>query len=652
MSIPMNSIPLLRPEVRVTAVRAVRCVLFPLAVLGVVVTASGQPSFSAPMPPREPVERADIRHAQYVARIDEVLAWRAALVKPDAGPTTDMAAVIAKLARREDPEFCSRSVIEMMKEPGSGPFWMFPVTGIAFLGHDQLSAEARQAIRRAWGQGVIQLRGDTENHWAMYYASLYLMSEMYPGEPGESWYSGKSSEENLREAREYLIDWMRITTTIGQGEFNATHYIGEYAIPMLYLATWAKDPEMRQRGRMMLDWLFADQFVHTLNGVLSGANARTDDVSVIERWNALASFFSWLLLGNTPPTASYGGWGIYFAAAAKNYELPEVIYRIGVDRDGDYVQRSLKRTRRRWRNSDVFMAPIYKTHYVREHYAVGSYQGGISDPIQAHIWDVTWAVDDPRGVHNTMFSMHPISSGFDMQMYFTELPDQMIKGVTKEGKASYDSPDKLLGSSRFEQVFQDHDTVIALYNIPPGTRFPHINGFFSKDLTELAEDKSGWIFARGGKTYLAYRPLAPYALETLYAFKSSWNEERTTKGDKLLQSPHLKNGTIVQAASADDFPSLEAFKAAVRALPLEFKLEPVPTVKFRTLRNRTMQFTYGETPLLDGRKVDYPGWKLFEGPYLNAEKGSGVLTLTHGQLLRVLDFNTLTITDRVRKPQQ
>jgi hypothetical protein len=75
-------------------------------------------------------------------------------------------------------------------------------------------------------------------------------------------------------------------------------------------------------------------------------------------------------------------------------------------------------------------------------------------------------------------------------------------------------------------------------------------------------------------------------------------------------------------------------------------------VKFRTLRNRTMQFTYGETPLLDGRKVDYPGWKLFEGPYLNAEKGSGVLTLTHGQLLRVLDFNTLTITDRVRKPQQ
>ena len=50
---------------------------------------------------------------------------------------------------------------------------------------------------------------------------------------------------------------------------------------------------------------------------------------MIERWNCLSSFFSWLLLGNTPPPAGYGGWGVYFAAAAKNYELPEVIYRIG-----------------------------------------------------------------------------------------------------------------------------------------------------------------------------------------------------------------------------------------------------------------------------------------------------------------------------------
>jgi hypothetical protein len=223
----------------------------------------------------------------------------------------------------------------------------------------------------------------------------------------------------------------------------------------------------------------------------------------------------------------------------------------------------------------------------------------------------------------------------------------MTKGVTKEGKASYDSPDKFLGGSRFEQVFQDLDTVIALYNIPAGTRFPHINGFFSKDLVNLTVDKSGWIFAQGGQAYLAYRPLAPYELLPVARVKSSWTGERADTGDKRLYSPHLKNGTIVQAASASEFKDFAAFQDAIRALPLEFRLEPVPSVKFTTLRGKAVVCTYGVAPVVAGQPLDYTKWKLFEGPYLNAEKGSRKLTITHGRLERVLDFNTLTITDRV-----
>lgn len=625
--------------------KAQTLLLSALAVLGAANLAA-QPSYSAPAPSAAVVEHADQRRAAYEARIDEVLTWRSGLAKPGE-LLPDMAVIATKLARREDADLCSRSVIKLMQEPGSGPFWMFPAVNVAYLGRDQLSPEAKQSIRDAWRWGM-QIRGDTENHWVMYYTSLYLMAELYPDEPADSWYSGKSSAENLAEARDYLLHWLDLGTTVGQGEFNPTHYIGEYAIPMLYLAAWAEDPAMRQRGRMKLDWLLADLAENTLNGVLHGANARTDDTSVIERWNALASFFSWIAFGNTPPPAGYGGWGVYFATAAKGYDVPEVVYRIAVDRDGDFLQRDLKRTRRRWRNSDVLLAPIYKTNYTRRDYAVGSYQGGMADPIQTHVWDVTWAVSDPRGVHNTMFSMHPVSSGYDMQTYFTELPDQMTKGVTKEGKPSYDSPDKFLGGSRFEQVFQDLDTVIALYDIPAGTRFPHINGFFSKDLANLTVDPSGWIFAQGGQTYLAYRPLAGYELQSLARIKSSWTGERADTGDKRLYSPHLKNGTIVQAASAGEFKDFAAFQAAIRALPLVFKLEPVPTVKFTTLRGKAVVCTYGAAPVVDGKVLDYTKWKLFEGPYLNAEKGSRKLTLTHGRLERVLDFNSLTITDRVR----
>ena len=408
------------------------------------------------------------------------------------------------------------------------------------MGRDQLTPEAKQAMREMW-RTTYQIRGDTENHWAMYYISLYLISEMYPNEPGSSWYTGKSSEENLAEAKAYLIHWMDLASTIGQGEFNPTHYIGEYACPLVFLASWAKDPQMKTRGQIMLDWIFADLAECSLYGVAVGAHSRTTDETVIEPWNCLASYFSWLLFGNTPPPASFGGWGIYFAPAATNYEVPEVLYRIAMDRSHDYLQRDLKRSRRRWRYSDVLMAPIYKTTYVRKDYAVGSYQGGLADPIQTHVWDVTWAVPNPRGIHNVMFSMQPESSPRTMQTYFADYPDTTAGGAVNLSKPSYDSSDKLLGGSPYEQVFQDLDTVVALYDIPPGTRFPQVNGFFSKDLLKLTEDKSGWIFAQGGDTYLAYRPLAPYVWA-----QSHWAQAAIR--DSRLESAYLKNGTIVQAA--------------------------------------------------------------------------------------------------------
>jgi hypothetical protein len=66
-----------------------------------------------------------------------------------------------------------------------------------------------------------------------------------------------------------------------------------------------------------------------------------------------------------------------------------------------------------------------------------------------------------------------------------------------------------------------------------------------------------------------------------------------------------------------------------------------------TLRGKQVRLAYGQPPVVDGTPIDYSKWKLFEGPYLNAEKGSRLLTITHGQLKRVLDFNTLSITDSV-----
>lgn len=577
------------------------------------------------------------QRAGYHARIQEAITWRAGVAKMDDPTSGGLADIAAKLALGQDLDWASKRLVEVLQKPRGDMFWMFPVTSVAFLGRDSLSLEAKAALRNAWRTYMPQ-RGDTENHWAMYYSSLYLMSEYWPDLDGSEWFTGKSSAENREEAREYLISWMDLTTTRGQGEYDCTHYIGEYCIPMLYLASWAEDPAMRMRGRMMLDYILADFAVDSLEGVYVGSHARTSDRQVLEHWNGLFSFFSWLFFDACPSRNNYGGWGPYFAFAAKNYEVPEVIRRIAVERDENYTHLELKRTRHRWRNSDVRNARVYKKTYMTADYAVGSDQGGLLQPIQQHSWDVHWATHgDPRGVHPTIFSLNPHASAFELQMYFTEHPDWMPEAVTKQGKPTYMAEDTFLGGSPYEQIYQEDDAVVVLYNIEPGAMHEHVNGFFSKDLTRLEEDESGWIFVQGGEAFIAYRPLAPYEWRPL------------ENGGKRLFSPHRKNGTIVQAAAASEFADWDEFKDAIRALPLDFDLEPTPKVRFTTLRGKRVACAYGEVPEVNGIAVDLDAWPLFGGPYLNAEPGSKTLKIAHGNLERILDFNTLTIHDHIRE---
>ena len=191
----------------------------------------------------------------------------------------------------------------------------------------------------------------------------------------------------------------------------------------------------------------------------------------------------------------------------------------------------------------------------------------------------------------------------------------------------------LLGGSPYEKIVQDQDALIALYDIPPGTRFPQVNGFFSKDLAEVREDPSGWIFMRGGDALIACRPLQPY----------SWKP--IAQGGRRLFSPHLRNGIVVQAAAASEFPGLDAFRRAILALPLEFRLHPLPSVRFRSLRGRTLEFTWGQTPAIDGRPLDYAAWPLFGGPFLESAVDSERLVLKYGGRRRILDFRSLTVRE-------
>ena len=93
-----------------------------------------------------------------------------AYAHPKSSGALGYANIAAKLKLHENAAQCSRRLEELLAAGPTGDmFWMFPVTAIAYLDRGQLTDSARQALRRAW-KTYMPYRGDTENHWLLYYS--------------------------------------------------------------------------------------------------------------------------------------------------------------------------------------------------------------------------------------------------------------------------------------------------------------------------------------------------------------------------------------------------------------------------------------------------------------------------------------------------
>jgi len=401
---------------------------------------------------------------------------------------------------------------------------------------------------------------------------------------------------------------------------------------MLLLYDFAQDPTMRKKAEMMLDYLFADFAVEYLQGVYCGAHSRDYPMNVVEPKTSPMSVWGYLYFGQTEFPAQSRDFGFPLMATFSSYRLPEIIYSLAIDRNNSYIHTETKRVRNIIRFGPERNPPVYKYTYMTKDYCLGSMQGGILQPIQEHTWDVTYVADKP---HNRIFTVHPYISGRELGMFFPEEMKLMVEIVAK-AHTYYGDEGKWSSSSPFERTFQHKNTIIVLYNIEPGTTWEHIDGFFPKDLDERIVDSSGWIFCRGGNTYIAYYPLKPYR----------WIEEDICY---RLRSTDLKNGCVVEVASAGEYSTIggfEAFRQRIKSNKLNMRdFNETLTVSYTTSAGDEMIFTYDGERLLNGEAISFKDYKLFNGPFLKAKLGSKKLKIIYGNRTRVLDFDRIIIQE-------
>src|SRR5438477_8688257 len=202
----------------------------------------------------------------------------------------NFSAVAARLTLGVKKDIALHQLDTLLSREYGDMFWMYGCTGFYFSAKKNLPAVYKKKIRQCWKK-FTPYRGDTENHFLMYYSSLYLMSQEWPNLPASEWFLGKSSKEIHEEAKNYLEYWINRTARFGQVEFDSPRYLYYFITPLSLLSEYSKDSFMKKRSRMMLELFLADYATKYLNGNFCGAHSRIGSDQTFDTRNAEASSY-------------------------------------------------------------------------------------------------------------------------------------------------------------------------------------------------------------------------------------------------------------------------------------------------------------------------------------------------------------------------
>jgi hypothetical protein len=154
----------------------------------------------------------------------------------------------------------------------------------------------------------------TENHINMSRTSGYIFAEQmleYPGVFPEA-------EQWRKMMKEWLTYYAKRIYEVGTGEFNASTYGVFNIIGFLNLYDFAKDPEVRELARAVLDYYACELALHNFQGMTSGAESR--GAPSMQSLDHETEYLSWLWFGGITRAKSQN----LFLSKTSKYPLQSV----------------------------------------------------------------------------------------------------------------------------------------------------------------------------------------------------------------------------------------------------------------------------------------------------------------------------------------
>jgi hypothetical protein len=167
----------------------------------------------------------------------------------------------------------------------------------------------------------------TENHEVIYYTLEYLLGQQYPDRPLST--DRRLGSEHRQTARQRLLRWFDQRARFGFFEWHSNVYYQKDFTPLLTLAEFADDEEIRTRAAMVLDLLLFDMALHTQRaafGVTHGRSYKKDKMTSLDEdtWGATKLVFD----TTEYPYQSVSHPDAVLLSRARRYRVPEAIRRI------------------------------------------------------------------------------------------------------------------------------------------------------------------------------------------------------------------------------------------------------------------------------------------------------------------------------------
>lgn len=468
----------------------------------------------------------------------------------------------------------------------------------------------------------------SENHRILYFVCGYLVSETWPD--AVMW-NGKTGLENQLMFKGYLKDWINRRLKMGMGEYDSVSYYGIDIGGLSILYTFASDPTAKSMAFDMLDYLFADMAVDSLEANIGGAHARTYADSPDTLLFGMSNYAADFLFNTSIWHVDEAYTTVQVQAGLvpiSSYRPSDAVYAIALDRDKRFDNKERKAIYTIPDSYSDASQSIKKYTHVTPEYTLGSVQQqeiAVFDNMHFQgMQEIPWSLTFGKSMGAVIFDSHPGVNETDSS-YF----------IGNRGIIDY-------------KYFQESNVVLGMHKItnasmPQFTHFWIPKAYFDEVVDGTG--CNGWIFIRKDGAFAAIKMLRNGSVTNVVQY--SW-----TKSGKWADIEAKINSAntafICEAADSTEFSgTFEDFKAAIlsneASNPITYVINNGYYIQYKGLNGKTLKLNYNTDERdINGTPVDFNAYKSHEvvNPggtnYVSADWNTGVITIAYGSLSRTI----------------